>query len=132
VGELSYFASRYKLEIEPENDFYTFARLVNAPRYSIQTKPYIDPAAIASKTFEGNPWDVMRENNLVYDFTLDMVRPIVSITKKLQIQGALNYFFSDGLLLPGSINSLGQRVLSYSGYFASDGLQFRYSEVEYG
>lgn len=131
VGELSDFISMYGLGIEPIDQYYTFSQLLLAPDYSFANLKYIDDAAIAEWTFEGTPWDVMRKNKLVYDFNTGKVRPILSITARLSVNDSGDYFYSDGLILPGSINKSGQRVTDYSGFFPADGSKFRYTEIQY-
>ena len=129
TGELARFASRYELSIVPKDWYYTFETLADAPNYSLKNLSYLGTPA--SERFSGQPWEVMRKNRLVYDFSDDTVKPIASVTTPLVISESRDYLFAGGLLLPGSVNSRGQRVTDFTGTFASDGLKFRYTEVLY-
>lgn len=127
TGEVSEFVSRYGLELASRDNYYTFAQLVDAPDFSIEGLAYLD--AIATKSFAGNPWDVMRENSLVFNFNTGLVVPIAQITQTAKIAQAGNYYVSNGLILPGSLTDEGDRVTDYAAWFSFDTLKFRYSEV---
>jgi hypothetical protein len=129
AGEISRFMSLFNLNIQAEKNYFTFESLLDAPTYSIAGGTYLGADAI--KTFEGSPWEVMRENNLVYDFTKDEVVPLTTITQRVQIQRAANYFLSSGLILPGSLNDGGSRVKDYAAWYLFDSAKFKYSEVSY-
>lgn len=130
IGELSDFASLFTLDLSSQDDYFTFTPLVNAPKFSIEGGFYL--GAIATKTFEGEPWEVMRENKLVFNFSTGKVVPIASITQRPQTGKAANYYFSDGLLLPGSVRDDGLRVTDYSAGYLFGSIKFKYSEVKYG
>lgn len=130
MGELSDFVSLFELDLVSVDDYFTFKFLENAPDYSIKGGTYL--GALATKTFEGQPWEIMRENNLVYDFLSGLVVPISTITDRLSIYKAANYYFSDGLLLPGSVRDDGLRVKDYSAGYVFGSGKFKYSEVKYG
>lgn len=130
MGELSDFMNLFTLELVSKNNYYTFPALANAPKYSVEGGNYLDAPAL--KTFEGEPWEVMKENGLVYNFILKKVVPIESIIQRPNIKEATNYYFSDGLLLPGSVTDDGLRVTDYSAGFLFGSIKFRYTEVSYG
>lgn len=110
-------------------DYYTFDFLLDTPKYSLKTKPFLGvPATV---TFEGEPWEVFEENGFVYDFTNDLVVPISSITEVTSIELAGSHYVSPGLILPGSLTVEGDRVKDYSAWFSRDRLSFIYSEVAY-
>lgn len=127
LGELSRFISRFGLNIQPMQDFYTFEPLVGAPRFSIKGLPYLEADTI--KTFEGNPWEVMRENELVYNFNTGKVVLLSTVDQQIQLQRAGNFWVSNGLILPGSLTEDGQRVTDYAAWFSWETLSFKYSEV---
>ncbi len=85
--------------------------------------------APAIKTFEGEPWEVMEENDLVYDFTQDKVVPISTITQAVQTKQTANYFLANGLILPGSLTEEGLRVKDYAAFYLFDTVTFNYSEL---
>lgn len=132
-GQVSDFMSLTGLSIESKKDYFTFSDLVDAPHYSIIAKPIqiglVPLPAIA--TFEGEPWEVLEQNEMVYDFSRGLLVPIVSITKIIKIQNAGNKFISNGLIIPGSLTDEGQRVKSYDAYFIRESMKWVYTEVEY-
>lgn len=130
LGELSKFVSRFGLELERCQDFFTFKPLAEAPDFSIKGLPYLGADTIA--TYEGNPWEIMRENELVYHFGKGKVVDISTITIRTPLANAGNYFISNGLILPGSLTEDGDRVTDYAAWFSMDTLEFKYSEVGLG
>lgn len=129
AGQASKFSSLYGFELSKRDNYFTFDFLKNAPQYSILGGEYLGATAI--KTYAGEPWEVLRANELVYDFTTDSVVPISSITQRVEISQAANYFLSSGLILPGSLTDEGSRVKEYAAWYLFDRQVFRYSEVSY-
>lgn len=129
AGQVSEFINLFGFSLSAKDDYFTFDFLLGAPDYSLILKPYLGVPATA--TFEGRPWEVMRENGLIYDFDLNIVKPILSVTQFFQIETAANYFISNGLILPGSVTADGSRVKDYSAWFSFSNSTFRYSEVSY-
>src|SRR5687768_4529956 len=76
-GQISDYMSLTDFSIVPVGRYYTFEALELAPRYSIQAKSLLGVPAL--KTFEGEPWEVFEENEIVYDFRDGIVKPISSI-----------------------------------------------------
>lgn len=128
-GQASDFAILFGFDLVPKDDYFTFSTIEDAPKFSISGSTYLDNDAI--KTFEGEPWEVMLENKLVYDPSNDVVVPISSIKQRLTIQATDRYFIADGLIIPGSMDSTGQVVLGYTCWFSRDSMQFKYSQVNY-
>lgn len=128
-GEMSVFLSTTGFSLVPKDGYFTFPKLAIAPDFSLKGLAYVDTAA--PKTFEGKPWDVMKENGLVYDFVLGMVRPITAVTSLLSISAAQQYFYSDWLISPGARANAGRQVTGYTGIFRADTTKFRYTEVSY-
>lgn len=129
LGQVSDFISYSGLPIEPKDNYYTFQKLLNFPQYSIKGKDLLGFTAL--KTFEGKPWEILEANELVYDFTLDQIRLISSVTQNVLIRKSGNRFVSNGLILPGSLTAEGERVRDYAAWFSRDRLSFLYSEVGY-
>lgn len=125
TGQLSDFMNRFGLSIVPNGDHFTFEFLKDAPTYSIKGNTYL--GALATKTFEGTPWDIMRENKLVYNFQTGMVVSLLSVTTITPLYNSGRYYFSNGLILPGSLTDEGLRVTDYSARYSE--LRFKYSEV---
>lgn len=128
-GQLGDFMSQFGLDLVSKDDYFTFDFLSDAPNYSIQGSDYLGLPAVVN--FEGKPWEVMRANNFVYDFTQDELVDIEEITTLLSIDQGIYYFLSPGLILPGSLSAAGTRVTSYNGYYLFDQAKFKYSEVQY-
>jgi hypothetical protein len=127
AGQISDFISTYGFDLISENDYFTFSFLSDAPKYSIAGGEYL--GALATKTFEGEPWEVMRENNLVYDFNLDKVVLIETIIQPVQLKTTDRYILADGMILPGSLTDAGERVTDYAAFYLFDSVKFKYSEV---
>ena len=109
-------------------DFYTFSGLEKTPKYTLAGAPFLN--LVASKTYEGKPWELFRENMVVYDFLKGIIVPMVSVTQIIKIGLSGNRYLANGLILPGSVTTDGKKIKSYSGYFSRDTLNFSYSEVE--
>ncbi len=129
VGEASDFISLFGLTLKGEKNYFTFTKLLDAPTYSLAGSTYLGAPAIS--TFEGNPWDVMRENKLVYNFNTGLVVSRLTITEILSLDISDNYFITPGLILPGSLTADGSRVKDYSAWFLRDSFRWKYSEVTY-
>ncbi len=128
-GQISVFSNMSGFLFEGQDDYFTFSFLKDAPKYSILGKSYLGVPAI--KTFEGEPWEVMRENKLVYDFTKNLVVPISTIVLPVSLSETTNYFLSNGMIVPGSLTDEGLRVKDYAAFFLFDTGKFKYSEVEF-
>lgn len=128
-GQLSDFMSLFGLDLVAVGDYYTFDTLSEAPNFSIAGSDYLEEPAIVN--FQGKPWEVMRANSFIYDFTADEIYNIDLVTTLLTIDQAANYFLSPGLILPGSLKSDGTRVTDYSAWYLFDSQKFKYSEILY-
>lgn len=127
AGEIGRLMSLFDLDLVLQGDKYVFDTLSDAPRYSILGSTYLGAPAI--KTFEGEPWEVMAENKLVYDFLNDVVVPQATVFQRVSLQLIDYYYLSDGLILPGSVTDDGQRITDYSAWFSFGDNTFKYSEV---
>jgi len=130
VTDIARFSNKFDFDLEREEDYYTFSRLKDAPHYSLAAKPYINFPA--TKTFEGKPWEVMRENNLVYNIALGLVVPKLTVLGLIELSQADFFFISDtALIQPGVRTLLGRQILSYSGEIYIDKFQMRVTEFDY-
>lgn len=129
AGQIAHFMSLFGLEIERAGDHFTFSDLVDAPNFSLKGGMFL--GAPTTETFEGNPWDVMRANGLVYDFSKGEVVPLELVVQSAQVVAAGYYFVSSGMLLPGSVTDDGSRVTDYAAFFVPERVNFKYSEVDY-
>jgi hypothetical protein len=128
-GELSDFMTLTGFDLVPQDDYYTFSALKDAPKYSLLGKTYLN--SIAIMTYEGDPWVIMKQNQLVYDFSLGVVVPKLVVTRLVEIERTRNYFVSNGLILPGSLTDRGTRVTDYSAWFLFDTQRFKYTELSH-
>lgn len=127
-GQISKFNSLYGLEVVRTTDgFYTFSALQAAPDHSIKASTYL--GAVATATFGGDPWDVMRANGLVYDWTTGTLKPLTQILVRAAFSDAGSYFVSSGLILPGSLASGGKRITDYTARLIWSSSKFRYTEI---
>jgi hypothetical protein len=128
-GEIADFMQLTSFRLVQKDDYFTFEFLGDAKNYSILGGLYL--GAVATKSFEGTPWKVMRENGLVYDFTLNLVVPIQAVLQKASITQGIRYYLSSAMLLSGSITDDGSRVKDYAAFFDFDQGTFKYSEVSF-
>lgn len=129
VGQVSDFISRYGLPIVSVGRYFTFEALSEAEGFSIPGRPYLNVTATVQ--YEGEPWEVMRANNLVYDFNKGLLVPISSVTQRIPLSAAGNRYVSSGLILPGSVMDGSSRVKDYAAWFSRDTYRFLYSEVSF-
>lgn len=129
VGQIARFNSIFGLGVVPNDDHYTFPFLVDAPEHSFDGSTYL--GAAATETFAGKPWEVMRTNELIYDFNSGSVKQISSVSTKANLVETGFYFTSSGLLMPGSFRDDGKRVTDYTAWFIFSSMKFRYTEVVY-
>lgn len=127
-GQVSKFMSLYDLELERSGDHFTFADLVDAPTHSITGGTFLGIPTL--ETLEGEPWEIMRANDLVYNFVLGLVMPILTVIGIADLDQAGNSYISNGLLLPGSLVGT-DRVRDFSGFWLQDRANFKYSEVSF-
>lgn len=128
VGQASDFMRRSNLSLVKKENYYTLKGLEEVPDHSITGVPFLN--LIASKTFEGKPWEIFEENQVVFNFSTGLLVPFLSVPNNVKLVQAGNYYVAGGLFMPGSILPDGKKIKSYSGYFSRDTLSFYYSEVE--
>jgi len=118
------------MDLIAQDDYYTFLLLKDAPNYSLLGKSYLGMTAV--KTYADQPWNVMEQNQMVYDFTLKMMQNINTIFTPVKILRAKAYYYTKGLILPGSIDiTSNQKITGYQCDFEFDSGEFSYSEVYY-
>jgi hypothetical protein len=129
AGELSQFVSKLGLELKRRGDHFTFEGLAEAPTHSIAGGTYL--GADCSVTFEGEPWEVMRANRLVFNFLTGEVVSLDDVDQAVEIKAAGNYSVTTGMLLPGSVIEDGSRVTDYAAFYFVESNRFQYSEIAY-
>lgn len=128
VGQVSDFMGYTGLELVKWRDAWTFKGLESVPDYSIQGTPFLNLPA--TKTFEGEPWDLFGENGFVFNFLTGLLVPISTVSNVVNVSVSGNKLISNGLIMPGSILKSGGKIKSFSGYYSRDTLNFSYSGVE--
>ncbi len=129
--EVAKFASYFDQDLVRVDDYYTFESLAELPRYSIMIKPFGNLPAIT--TYEGRgPWEVMRENDFVYNVGLKLLVP------KLAVVGMVTLLRSDAYMIcptplyqPGMRDASGRQILSYDGEYMPENFQLKIREVSY-
>lgn len=129
VGQISDFMSLTQIELVPFGKAFTFKALEAAPSFSLAGGDLLGTPA--TKTFEGEPWEVFEANGVVYDFTKGLMVPITSVVNTVKIELAGNRYLSAGLILPGSLTDEGDRVRDYSAWYLPSRGRWLYSEVGY-
>lgn len=132
-AQVSDFMRYTGLEIVPKGPYFTFKALEDAPEFTIQGKPVsIGSLPLpATKTFSGEPWEVFEANGWVYNFQLNLLQPIASVTQIISLSDGGNRYVSPGIILPGSLTVEGKRVRDYAAHFSRDTKRFLYTEVSY-
>lgn len=128
VGQVSDFMRYSGLELVKWRDCYTFKGLENVPEYTIKGTPFLN--LIASKTYQGEPWELFDQNQATFNFLTGLAVPFLSVIQNVKLSTAGNKYVSNGLILPGSLLPSGKKIKSYAGYFSRDTLNFNYSEVQ--
>jgi hypothetical protein len=127
ASELARFSNYFSAELLPERDYYTFAELIDAPSYSLAGLEYLGIPAI--ETFEGDPWNVMRENGFVFNLTLGKLVPKQTITSIIELPFTGFYFSTQSpLIQPGTKTVSGKSILSYGAEFIEEGYGIRILE----
>lgn len=127
AGQMSDFSDLFDLFPARSGDHFTFEGLVGAPRFSIEGGTFL--GCPTTKTFEGEPWEVMRANGIVYDFINDQVVPIAGVLRSLRAKVSGNFYITSGIILAGSVMEDGKRVTDYAAFYEKNRAVFEYSEV---
>lgn len=128
--DIASFADLFTEELVRVGDFYTFSFLKDAPDFSIQGKPFLGLPAV--KTFEGAPWEVMRENGFVYNVAAKAIVPKASIVLLSSLELSRDFWTTENpLVQPGSRMPSGEQILSYDAEYIRQASQLRVFEVQY-
>lgn len=126
-GQVSKFMSVYGFDLVRKDDYYTFKGLQDAPNYSLEGGLYL--GARCDVSFSGPQGEVMRANNLVFDFVKNRVVSVDEIRNQVSFQKTEKYYLASGLAMPCAFTDEGLRVTDYSAWYLENKSYFRYSEV---
>jgi hypothetical protein len=130
ASDISRFASFYNQELVRVDDYYTFPFLKDLESYSLKGLAYKN--LLAGVTFEGKPWEVMRENAFVYSLALKTLVPKASINFVLNPPKTGFYFTSETpMIQAGSLNALGIQLLSFDAEYQFDINKLRVRGFDY-
>lgn len=130
ASELAEFCQHFEITLEREDDFYTFPQLIGLADYSLKTLVYKDLPA--TKTFEGKPWEVMRENGFVFNLSLNKLFPRQSITSILTPVQTGGFISVDvPIVQAGSLVPTGNRIVDYDAFFVEEYKQLKIMGVKY-
>ena len=128
-GEVATFNSYYNQDLTLNADHYTFAALKELSNYSIEGNVYGD--SLATKTYTGEIYEILRQNNLVYNFLLKVTvnkNTIATLVKPIK---SYKFYIYNGLILPGSFQSDNKLILGYTCKVNLKELIYRYGEFSY-
>lgn len=128
AGEIASFMSRFGLSLAWNGKAFTFSGLLDAPSFSLPGGKFL--GYTTTEAFEGEPWQIMEANGLVYDFVKGMILPLEAILKTVKVQPSLNFFDCGGIIVPGSVTDDGKRVTEYAAHYNFSTNTFRYSMVK--
>jgi len=125
------FADYFGVDLVSDRDFFTFPLLKGAPTLSIQGAQYLGATAI--KTYSGHPWEVMKQNNLVYNLSTKTMVQKSTISTLIQPERVDYYFMAQTKLVQAGSKhkASGQQILSFDSEFVQDYFQLRLSEFKY-
>jgi hypothetical protein len=130
VSDVGRFVQFYGQELVRAGEFYTFPLLKDLPDYSL--KGLIFGNTPATKTYAGKPWEVMRENGLVYSLAVKMLVPKSSVTFIVDPPRTGFYFTSETpMIQAGSRNAAGVPILSFDAEYQSDINKLRVRGFDY-
>jgi hypothetical protein len=130
ASDAARYCQFFDTELERVEDFYTFPELVAAEHFSIAGREYL--GLQATVTFEGRPWDVMRENGFVFDVSNRKLVLLGSVSLRVELPLSNHFYIAPPLVQPGSRDRSGRRILSYDGEYADGEFTRLYvRELEY-
>lgn len=130
ASEISRFMSIYKVTLVRVNNFYTFDGIAAAKDYALENHSYLN--LTASKTFEGEAWEIFKANNFVYDLTTNLLVLKTAVKAKVSLPLSGDYYISPNpVLQPGSVFSGGNKVMSYDGEYDDNFYQLKIRGFDY-
>lgn len=128
-GEINKFIQNYGFDLVLLKDYFTFSFLNNAPEFSIQGGEYL--GVVCSKTYSGEPWDIMKENNIIYDFIDNKAKLLNQVIKSVTIVRSSLYYVINGLVMPGSLTDEGSLIRTYEAWYDFKTNRFKYGRIDF-
>lgn len=129
-GSLARFSKLFYIDFVAVKDYYVFKGLETLKNYSIAGSIYYNLPAL--KTFEGEPWEVMKENSFVFDLTTGLLLPSLSIIATDRLKSFNQYFTADSRILQaGTRDQSLSQILSYDSDFDFDIMRQRIRWIQY-
>lgn len=127
VGDLRVWAKWYDA-LEKRDNYYTFPALAKAPDHSFKGRIIDDVTYTAN--YAGEPWEVLKANNLTYDIATGAVVNKYLITDFINLDDGLiinTPFLPQAYSISGFVN----RVSGFSGYWDSVFNIFKLERLQY-
>lgn len=128
LGEIAQFSHTFGFDIVPFEGSFTLSPLTQVPKYFIKGGLFFGNTLI--KTIEGHQSEIMRENKITYDFSTGLFKNINSVSNVVKLNQGLDYFFANGLILPGSLTDKGKRITDYAAWYLFGENNFKYTSIE--
>ncbi len=127
VGEMRIWQDYNGIELANCGDFMTFEHLAKMPNYSFINGTIDNNQLIVN--YAGEKSEVLKRNNLVYDWEKDIIVPKNSITASLNVDRDI---FINAAKLPqaGAINGL-VRMVGFSGFWNMSYNMYKIERFEY-
>ena len=128
-GEVSKFNTIYGQDLVLCGNYYTFTALKNLPNYVLKGKPY--GGVLATKTYKGEPYEIMRKNNLVYNPLTKMITNKLLSGELIEPKKAYNFYVLNGLITPGCYETDLRKILGFTCRVDMKELIYRYTGFNY-
>jgi hypothetical protein len=130
VGEIAKYNGTYGKDLTAHEDFFTFPNLIDIPEYSIKGKAFSN--TIATANFYGKLWELFEANGFAYDFVNELIANINTLGQYFKkYQSTYGFWFSTGLILPGSFSDDGIIIKGYHCTFDFSSLLYKYTEFKF-
>lgn len=127
VGDLRVWAQWYTPLVRRDN-YYTFEPLAEFKDYAFQGR--LANGVLLTKNYAGEPWEVMKANNLTYNIASNKITNKNLITDFLEVDDGL---IINSPILPQAYSIVGfvNRLESFTGYWDSRFNVFKLERLEY-
>ena len=129
-GEIAKYNTTYGVDLTAHENYFTFSNLIDIPEHSIKGKAFSN--LVATETYYGKPWEVLEANGFAYDFTTGLLSNINTLGQHFKKHQSLyGFWFTTGLILPGSFSDDGIVIKGYHCKFDFSSLLYKYTEFKF-